>query len=167
MKKRKRNIPTIPTGSMADIAFLLLIFFLVSTHIKNPKGIQVLLPPYLPTPPQEMDEDKVLTIRLNKDNLISLEEQVVLIDQVAEKIKMHIKVRLAQDEQPIISLVTDTAAHYHSYISVYDEIRSAFSDLREEAAQRKYVKSYEQLDRSSRLAINREVPMIISEADYF
>ena len=117
---RDRIQPSINAGSMADIAFLLLLFFLVSTNIKNPKGLQVLLPPWDPSPPIELDEEKVLTIKLNKDNLVLLENEMVSIDHIAEEIKAHIELRLINNQQPIISLVTDTSAVYEAYIEVYD-----------------------------------------------
>jgi len=164
---RDRILPSINAGSMADIAFLLLLFFLVSTNIKNPKGLQVLLPPYDPTPPIQMDQEKVVTIKLNKDNLVLLENEIVSIDQIAEEIKSHIELKLSEEQQPIISLVTDTSVVYESYIAVYDQIKSAYSELRNEAANSKFGRPYESLDRETRHIINKAVPMVISEADYY
>ncbi len=164
---RERIQPSINAGSMADIAFLLLLFFLVSTNIKNPKGLQVLLPPYDPSPPIEMPEERVLTIKLNQENLVLLENEIVPIDQIAEDIKGHIELKLSQDEQPIISLVTDTSAVYESYIAVYDQIKTAYAELRNTAAQSRYGKSYKSLDREKRHSINKTIPMVISEADYY
>ena len=135
---RDRIQPSINAGSMADIAFLLLLFFLVSTNIKNPKGLQVSLPPWDPSPPIELDEEKVLTIKLNKDNLVLLENEMVSIDHISEEIKAHIELRLINNQQPIISLVTDTSAVYEAYIEVYDQFKSAYWDLRNEAAQAQY-----------------------------
>ena len=164
---RDRIQPTINAGSMADIAFLLLLFFLVSTNIKNPKGLQVLLPPWDPTKPTKMNEEEVLTVQLNKENLVLLENEVVPIDQISQYIRIHIEEKLSTGQQPIISLVTDTSAIYQAYIKVYDQIKSAYSELRDEAAQSKYGKPYDTLIREKRHEINKSIPMVISEADYY
>jgi len=164
---RSRTPPSINAGSMADIAFLLLIFFLVSTSIENPRGLQVILPPYVPTPPTQLHEDKVLTVKLNRENLVLLEDEIMLVTDLSQSIKTHVQERLSIGQQPIISFVTDTSALYASYIQVYDEIKSAYSELREQSSQVQYGKSYKYLDRSKRLAINKAIPMIISEADYY
>jgi len=163
---RSRTPPAINAGSMADIAFLLLIFFLVSTNIKNPMGLQVMLPPYDPSPPTQMDKEKVLTIKLNKENLVLLEDEVMAVTEISDNIKAHISDRLDLGQQPIISLVTDTSAVYSAYIEVYDQIKAAFSDLREVSSRSKYGESYIYLDREKKRMINKEIPMIISEADY-
>jgi len=135
---RSRTPPTIDASSMADIAFLLLIFFLVSTSIENPTGLQVLLPPYVPTPPTQLPEDKVLTVKLNRENLVLLENEIMSVDELSLSIKNHVEERLSTGQQPIISFVTDTSALYASYIQVYDEIKSAFSELREKSSQSQY-----------------------------
>jgi len=151
---RSRTPPSINAGSMADIAFLLLIFFLVSTNIKNPMGIQVILPKYVDdVPPTPMNEDEVLTVKLNKENRMN--------------VIGHITSKIGEGKQPIISLVTDTSAVYGAYLQVYDQIKSAYSQLREEYAQETYNRPYAALERPMKKKVNERIPMIISEADYF
>lgn len=151
---------------MADIAFLLLLFFLVATSIENPIGIRVVLPKYSEAT-VEIDESRVLTVQINKHNEVSVEHESVLVERISERVSDHIRHRLSLAQQPILSLVTDTSATYDMYIAVYDEIKSAYHNLRDQAALSKYEQEYEQLAKRQRDAINQLIPMIISESDYF
>ncbi|MFT4537035.1 MAG: biopolymer transport protein ExbD, partial [Saprospiraceae bacterium] len=69
--RKRRKMPELNAGSMADIAFLLLIFFLVVTTVAEDKGIPVILPLYYVGPPGPVPENDVLTILINaEDNLL-------------------------------------------------------------------------------------------------
>lgn len=163
---RERLNPTINAGSMADIAFLLLLFFLVATSIENPIGIRVVLPEYSETS-VEIDESRVLTVQINKYNQVSVEDESVPIQSISEKVSDHIQQRLSINQQPILSLVTDTSATYDTYIAVYDEIKSAYHILRDQAALSQYNMSFELLNKQERASIKKHIPMIISESDHF
>lgn len=152
---------------MADVAFLLLLFFLVATSIENPKGIQVLLPPYEPSPPIQLPENRVLTVKINKSNQVMVESKFCRVEEVSELVSEHIMNRLDEKIQPIVSIVTDTSAKYNTYIEVYDEIKSAYTKLRDEAAQALFAKDYVYLEKSKKKIIIDKIPMIISEADYY
>jgi len=165
--RRFRSDQSLNAGSMADVAFLLLLFFLVATTIENPTGIQVLLPRYEETPPQQINENRVLTVKINKSNQVMVESTFSRIDNISGLVQHHINERLGLSDQPIVSLVTDTAAVYSTYIAVYDEIKAAYTNLRNEAAQAHYKKDFDVLDKSQRKVIIRQIPMIISEADYY
>lgn len=162
---KKRLNPSINAGSMADIAFLLLLFFLVATSIENPIGIKVVLPKFSETS-VEIDEKRVLTVTVNKLNEVSVEGEYVIMKSISEKVSDHIKERLQGGQQLILSLLTDTSATYETYISVYDEIKYAYQSLRDQAAMTKYGKNYKKLDRSGRKEIKELIPLIISESDY-
>lgn len=163
---RERLNPTINAGSMADIAFLLLLFFLVATSIENPIGIRVVLPKYSETSVQ-IDESRVLTVQLNKLDEVSVEGAYVVIESISEKVREHINHRLSIGQQPILSLVTDTSATYATYIAVYDEIKSAYHVLRDQAAMSRYATDFDRLDEEDRKSIKEMIPMIISESDHY
>ncbi len=163
---RDRLNPTINAGSMADIAFLLLLFFLVATSIENPIGIRVVLPEYSESS-VEIDERRVLTVQINKYDEVSVEHASVSVQSISEKVSDHIRQRLSINQQPILSLVTDTSATYATYITVYDEIKSAYHTLRDQAALARYDVDYDQLNKEERAVIKKLVPMIISESDHF
>lgn len=164
---RNRMQPKINAGTMADVAFLLLLFFLVATSIENPKGIQVLLPKYEPTPPIQLPENAVLTIKINRSNQVMVELEYSSIDQVANLVAEHVFERIELDEQPVVSLVTDTAATYNTYIEVYDQIKSAYTTLRNDFAQSMFAKDFRFLSQSDRKVVIQKIPMVISEADYY
>ena len=72
-RKNRRAADAINAGSMADIAFLLLIFFLVTTTILEDEGIRVRLPPWGPAPPQEIVDKNVLSVKINGVNQLLVE----------------------------------------------------------------------------------------------
>jgi len=80
--RKKRTPPTLNAGSMADIAFLLLIFFLVVTTIAEDKGIPVILPEYYEGPPGPMPDRNVLALLVNGNNEILIESVSAEVDEV-------------------------------------------------------------------------------------
>lgn len=91
MKRKKRGGAEINSGSMADIAFLLLIFFLVTTTIASDKGLTIRLPPKPPDdqPPEvELNERNIFKVLVNsKDNLLVEGEPLDDVSQIKEKVK--------------------------------------------------------------------------------
>jgi len=75
----KRSAPEVNAGSMADIAFLLLIFFLVTTTIEVDSGISSKLPPDIPPPEVKIKQKNIFTVELNKDNQMLVEEELMKI----------------------------------------------------------------------------------------
>ena len=153
---------------MADIAFLLLIFFLVATSIEPDKGIQVLLPEYSENEaPVKIDDDRVLSIKINAWNQLMIEDQFVEISDVTEAVKTHVVEKINIDRQPIISILTDTSATYKIFLSVYDNVKRGYNELRQKLSREMYNRDFEHLDKPRKKTIIRRIPMIISEADYY
>ncbi|MDG5490785.1 biopolymer transporter ExbD [Psychroserpens sp. SPM9] len=147
----KRSAPEVNAGSMADIAFLLLIFFLVTTTIPKDSGINRKLPPI-----EENDEDVVIkqknifTVLLNnKDQLLVEDELMELKDLRAAAIKFldnggdgtcdycnGEKDPSSSDnpDKAIISLKNERETSYSAYISVQNELVAAYNDLRNKRA---------------------------------
>lgn len=165
--KRERIQSEVNAGSMADIAFLLLIFFLVATTIDTDKGITVLLPQFENTPPTPLPENQVLSILLNHSNDVLIEGQATSMIRLTEAVMEYLMIKLQEEIQPIISLQVHRQSSYDAYIMAYNGIKAAYNELREKAAIDKYGKSYEFLPQDDRKAINKSIPMIISEADPF
>ncbi len=92
MARRKKGIPEINAASMADIAFMLLIFFLVTTTMSVDKGITRKLPP--PVPPDaeapKVKERNVLSVLVNKDNQVAVEGELTEIDALTQRVKEFI-----------------------------------------------------------------------------
>jgi len=119
VEKKKVKAAEIPTSSLADIAFLLLIFFLVTTTIDVDKGIGLVLPP------------KGETIEIKKTNitnlLVNAEGKVMIGDEVVDiiMIKSIIQSKLAQNPKLIVSVKTDANTKYRYYIQVLDQLKQA------------------------------------------
>ena len=150
---------------MADIAFLLLIFFHVTTTIASDKGITVLLPPIDNTPPTPLPEDRVLTLLVNGNDDVLLEGEYLQLDQISKQVIDFLEDRFTRNIQPVVSLQVDRNSSYEVYIATYDAIKSAYATLRQTAAQSSYQKDYKLLTTEKQKHINKLVPMIISEAD--
>ena len=173
-KTRDRMNNEINAGSMADIAFLLLIFFLVTTTIAEDKGILVRLPPWSDEPPeiQQLKERNVFSVLVNKDNDLLVRDEAMRVSQLREAAKEFIGNRGRRpdlSEAPnmaIISLKNDRGTKYDTYLAVYNELKGAYEDLWDEESQRRYGEPFtDKLSIAQRNAIKKEIPMVLSEAE--
>ena len=135
-KKRERHGAEIPTASMADIAFLLLIFFLVTTTINVDTGIGMTLPPKLEDEePPPVRERNMLKILVNDQGQVLLEDQMSAVNQIRAEVRKHV-LNYGQDEnysespnQAVISLKTTRQTPYDTDINVLDEIWMAYREM--------------------------------------
>ncbi len=164
----------INAGSMADIAFLLLIFFLVTTTIAEDKGILVRLPPWSDEEPDitKLKERNVYSVLVNANNQLLVREEPMRISQLRENAKEFISNprRLENmSESPknaIISLKNDRGTNYQTYLAVYNELKGAYDELWDELAQKRYGEPYsDDMPFAQRKAIKGEIPMVLSEAE--
>ena len=181
-----RKTPAINSSSMADIAFLLLIFFLVSTTMDVDTGIYKKLPP-IPedtdeTPPK-VKERNVLIILVNRNNDLLVNNEILDISQLREKTKEFILNPQNREDLPekkattipyfgdvmvskgLVSLQNDRGTSYEMYISVQDELAAASRELKDQKAMQKWNKKYADLDGEQQKAVQKYVPMQISEAE--
>ncbi|MCG8372052.1 MAG: biopolymer transporter ExbD [Balneolales bacterium] len=153
LKKRKRDGGEINGSSMADIAFLLLIFFLVTTTINVDTGIGMVLPPPVTddNPPPPIRERNQMNILVNAQGLILMDEQPTAITEVREKLKEFIDnpdndENLAVSPQAaIVSLKTQQETPYRIYIDMLDEVMGAYQELRDAASRANYGVEFRQL----------------------
>ncbi len=173
-KTRDRMNNEINAGSMADIAFLLLIFFLVTTTIAEDKGILVRLPPWSDEEPDitKLKERNVYSVLVNANNQLLVREEPMRIAQLRENAKEFISNprRLENmSESPknaIISLKNDRGTNYETYLAVYNELKGAYDELWDELAQKRYGEPYsDDMPFAQRKAIKGEIPMVLSEAE--
>ena len=170
---RDRMKNEINAGSMADIAFLLLIFFLVTTTIAEDKGVLVKLPPWSNEPPEnlKMNTRNVYSVLVNADNQLLVRGQPMRVEDLKDNTKLFISnPRKEEDkaENPkkaIISLKNDRGTKYRTFLTVYNELKAAYRELRDEEAAKRYGKKYENLSKDQRAAIRSEIPLVISEAE--
>ncbi|MEM7102407.1 MAG: biopolymer transporter ExbD [Bacteroidota bacterium] len=173
MPKRERKQPEINASSMADIAFLLLIFFLVTTTIDVDKGITVKLPPWSEEPPEslKLNTRNVYSVLVNASDELLVRGEPMMVRDLKENAKEFIanpKKRPDMSENPkkaIISLKNDRGTSYEAYLEVYNELKAAYSELWEVEADRRFGSKYENLDISQQKAIRADIPLVISEAE--
>lgn len=139
MKKKQRSVPEINSSSMADIAFLLLIFFLVTTTIANDKGLSLQLPPKpddLEMIDVKIKEKNLFKIQINSADRIAVEgEPLTSINDLRPMIKEFV-LNYGRDPESsdnpkdaIVSFKTDRGTSYEQYITVLDEIQAAYYDM--------------------------------------
>ena len=171
-KRRRRLNSEINAGSMADIAFLLLVFFLVNTTFLMDQGIMVKLPPWDPTVAiTPLPENNVLTVSLNATDDLLVEGERMEVSDLRSYTKEFIMNPLDREDMPsnpkkaVVSILNDRSTSYESYLAVYNELKAAYSELRNEEAQKRHGKDYDEASALQQKEIRRDIPLIISEAE--
>lgn len=177
MARKSRKIPEINAGSMADIAFLLLVFFLVTTTMDQQKGLRVQLPPYpdpnVPPPVVEQNDRNVLEVLVNSADQLLVERKPLRLEALTDLTKKHIQNegRLPNfsdsSQAAVVSLKNDRGTSVERYVQVYNELIRAYNEARDEYSRSKYGRSYADLpDKSDeQTAVKKKYPMKISEAE--
>lgn len=185
----KREVPEINASSMADIAFLLLIFFLVTTTMDVDTGIQRQLPPIPENKEQKTDVEvnkrNVYLVLVNSNGNISVNQKWMDINNLREDAKRFINCDRPDDptlpemelttidgikgqvnvSKGIISLQNDRGTSYGKYIEVQNELVAAYNEIRNEASQKYFNKKYDDLNEAQQEAIRKMYPQRISEAE--
>jgi len=169
----KRLKTEVNSGSMADIAFLLLIFFLVATTIDQDKGLRRKLPAIQEnTIDYRTHANNVIKLFLNANNELLVNDKRLPISELQKNLRGFIDNNGKKSEwsdRPeiaIISLKTSIGTSYDFYIQVQDEIAAAYHFLRDQSAKRIYKKSFNELERESEIkSIKALYPMNISESN--
>lgn len=172
---RNRQMNEINASSMADIAFLLLIFFLVTTTIVEDKGITVKLPPWSEEEPEslKLKSRNVFAVLVNAQNELLVRGEPTQIDDLRTRAKEFIlnpQRREDLAERPgiaIISLKNDRGTNYETYLEVYNELKGAYNELWDELSLKYYGQPYSDdlLSLAQRKRIKEEIPMVLSEAE--
>ena len=186
-----RKTPEVRADSQADIAFLLLIFFLVATTMNSDKGLSRVLPPLPPedvkVEDQKIKDRNVLLVFVNAAGQIMAGDESMDIRGLKDKAKEFIT-NAADDENPpekkdteieledgskwtypvsegVISLQTTRDTNYEVYIMVQNELARAFNEVRDDVAMNKFGSVFEELNEDQRNAVTKAVPLKISEAE--
>ena len=180
----KRPLQEINAGSMADIAFLLLIFFLVTTTMSTNTGMQRKLPPIEKEKEKiEIIERNVMVVLINKDNNIAIKGRPILLTDICEKAKEFFSNPNDRDDLPqkkekeipffgiymvskgVVSLQTDRNTNYEKYLQVQNELVRAINELRDELSLQKFGMKFEDLGDDEQDAVGDAIPLAISEAE--
>lgn len=119
LNKRRKGTPEINSGSMADIVFLLLIFFLVTTTIDTDKGISLALPPKGET--KEVSKKNIANILINEAGDVMINEEQIAIGELSRKAKQM----LDENDKIAFSVKTLKTTKYDVYIDVLDQLKRA------------------------------------------
>jgi len=168
----RRKLQEINAGSMADIAFLLLIFFLVTTTMESMYGVSRKLPPP-PDPNQEIPpvkERNLLEILINRNDELMIEDHQAKYSDIKGEVIKHITNNgkdpnyATSPKDAVVNITHDRGTHYKAYITVYNEILKAYNEVRNKAAIQKFGKPFEELSDSQKKEIKEMYPQIIAEA---
>ncbi|MGB0863225.1 MAG: ExbD/TolR family protein [Saprospiraceae bacterium] len=173
IRRSRRNSAEVNAGSMADIAFLLLIFFLVTTTIVIDQGIAVKLPPWSDEDPMmtKIPSRNIFRIVVNAQNNLLVEGERAKVSDLKSKIIEFItnpnqSANLARSpKSAIISLQNDRGTSYETYIDVYNELKAAYNTIWNTEAQARFGFNYEDLERKQQKLITKDFPLVISEAE--
>ena len=181
-----KPVQEINAGSMADIAFLLLIFFLVTTTMDVDSGILRILPPPPPADapkPPIIKERNVFKVLTNNKDMLMVEGKPSAISDLKKMAKEFFsnpsnKENLSEKKEKdipligkvmvtkgVISLKNDRGTSYELYINVQNELAAAVNELKDEFSQRQFGKKFDALNKDQQKAVKKAVPMAISEAE--
>jgi len=183
----KKKVPAMNTSSTADIAFLLLCYFLMTTTMGSQTGLSRRLPP-MPDQNQKVEDQKVnrrniIQVKINSADRILAGSEPIDISQLKDKIKEFLTnpaddpslpEKEIQDieglgEYPvskgIISLQNDRGTSYQAYIAVQNELVKAVNELRDDFSRKQYGKLFIQLDEDTQGIVKKVIPQYISEAE--
>jgi biopolymer transport protein ExbD len=182
-----KKTPEINASSQADIAFLLLVFFLITTTMDVDKGINRKLPP-MPEENQQQDDIKInrrniVVVKINSQDRIMVGSQPVDVSQIKDLIvealtnpndnpnlpEKEVKSIQGLGNYPVskgvVSLQNYKGTLYNTYIQVQNEIVRAINEIRDEFATQRYGKKYAQLDETHQKIVKEAIPQNISEAE--
>lgn len=186
MARKKKKVPEINASSMADISFLLLIFFLVTTTMDTDSGITRRLPPPIENPDMDVKvkERNILNVMINKYDKLMVNGKPGDVSTLKDITKEFITPKPNDEKAPevetkeieligsfmtnkgVVSLKNDRGTSYMMYIAVQNELAKAFNELREEVAMRYFQQHYADITDKDKLdAVNKAVPVRISEAE--
>ena len=179
---RRKGAPEVNAGSMADIAFLLLIFFLVTTTIETDAGLDRMLPPIEPPDTDVVIKQKnIFTVSINKSGQLLVEEELMNLEDLRDAAIAFLdnggapagspeycnycqgKRDASSSDNPqkaIISLRNDRETAYKTYITVQNELVGAYNDLRNRESRRLYNRDFTEIESEY---LNPETPSSVRD----
>jgi biopolymer transport protein ExbD len=188
---KKKKTPGINGTSSADIAFMLLLFFLLTTSMDTDTGLARRLPP---PPDKSMQREQadikvnkrnILQVMINSNNQVLAAGEYIDIRQLREKVRTFLMNEARSENLPeyedkdipyfgtmngltdkhVISLQNDRGTSYQAYIDVQNELVAAYNELRNEVSRRKWGKLFDDLDEDQQKSVQMIYPQKISEAE--
>lgn len=184
----KKGVPEMNAGSMSDISFLLLTFFLLTSSVDQNNGMARRLPPMVPTEdntpkPPPIKERNLLLVKVNSSDRLAINRQLSDISELKERVKAFLTsdgtnesypevktteiegLGLQQVSQGVVSLNTDRGTSYKMYMAVQNEIMTAYNELRDDFAMARFGKKFNVLPEDEQEAVKKKYPLNLSEAE--
>ena len=162
-KRYRQQIPELNTTSTADISFMLLIFFLVTSSMDTNKGLlrQLAPPPIEHQQPQDVNKDFVVQVALDAQDQLTCDGKTATLQELQEAVTAMAQVNRTGH---VVSIQVDRATTYEAYFRMQDAIVGAYHRLREQYSQEHYGRPYHRLTADERSLVNDYFPQRISEA---
>ena len=184
----KKKTPAINSSSTADIAFLLLCYFPMTTTMGSQTGLARRLPP-MPNPNEKVEDQKInrrniIIVRISSSDRILVGSEQIDITLLKDKVKEFLanpnddpnmpdkEMKLIEGwgktvpvSKGVISLQNDRGTSYKAYIAVQNELVRAVNELRDEFARANFGKTFARLSEDEQDWVKKAVPQIISEAE--
>ena len=165
-RRRKHSMPVLNTTSTADISFMLLIFFLVTTSMDIDKGLSRQLPPLDDEKEEQvidMDRNNMIRLAISADNQLSINDSTVTLQQVRQQVMDFVE-HSPDRKQHVVSVEVAREANYNTYFNMQNEIVAAYRQLRERRAQKVFGRSFAQCSEAQRDSLRSAYPQRIAEA---
>ena len=162
-RRRFREVPELNTTSTADISFMLLVFFLVTSSMNSDRGLGRKLPPVDEQRQEQRDisRSNVLQVRIDADDVLRCDDQVVTLQQLQQQVESFVASR--QTDRHIIAVQTDRQTSYNAYFEMQNAIVAAYHSLRDKMARQQFGHSFKQCTDEERDMIVARYPQRISE----
>ena len=162
-RRRHQGVPELNTTSTADISFMLLVFFLVTSSMDSDKGLGRKLPPVDEQQQEQRDihRSDVLQIRIDAHDSLFCDEQPVTNAALQQQIERFVASR--QTDHYMIAVQTDRKTSYHAYFEMQNSVVAAYKTLRDKMARKQYGHPFSHCTQAERDAIMERYPHRISE----
>lgn len=164
IKRRKHSVPSLNTTSTADISFMLLTFFLVTSSMDVDKGLVRQLPPLdkeeQTDEAKDVSKENTLAFSITAQNEVMLNDKTVAVEDIRRRIVDFVRMRGAQH---LILVDANPASDYNTYFTLENEIVAAYAEVRNAEAKRRYHRDYANCTEEQRKKVRDIYPQHLSE----
>ena len=165
VRRNKRQVPGVNTASTADISFMLLIFFLVTTSMDVDKGLFRLLPS--PEPQKQLktetivDKNTLMALHVTADHRLLLNDKPIEVSRLKGEIIQFVN-RLGN--RHLISIESDREADYDLYFQMQNQIMMAYNELRNQYSMKHFGKAFDALSSSQKESFRKNCQQRVTES---
>ena len=161
-RRRHREVPELNTTSTADISFMLLVFFLVTSSMDADKGMGRMLPPVDDQQEQrDISRSDILQLSIDASDAMFCDQQAVSADELRQRVESFVAAHPTNSY--LIAVAADRHSSYQAYFTMQDAVAGAYRTLRDKMAQQRYGHPFAQCSTAERGAIMARYPQRISE----